>query len=226
MLRDDLALRIANGMWKAGALLPSESQLAKGFGVSQGTVRKALDLLEGEKIISRRQGRGTLVVDHDSEEMAIRFSAIYGPSEERIAGRITWDSAEFAMPTMKEQAGLRIGPSEQVLRVHRIREYLETPFLFEISTLVVRYFSGVTAEMVRGARISAIAQKCGVQLSYARESVVPVISPEDICEKLKLEDLQPILQLERTVYKKDGLPAELRVGWCHLGVNRYMTIMR
>jgi GntR family transcriptional regulator len=61
-LRDALAARMVRGEWKVGTAIPSEDDLAREFGVSKGTMRKALDLLEGESLLIRRQGRGTFVV--------------------------------------------------------------------------------------------------------------------------------------------------------------------
>ena len=62
-LRDALAERIASGEWKPGSAIPNEGDLAREFGVSAGTMRKALSLLEDEHLITRRQGRGTYVND-------------------------------------------------------------------------------------------------------------------------------------------------------------------
>ncbi|WP_294260723.1 GntR family transcriptional regulator [Propionivibrio sp.] len=45
--------------------MPSESELAERFGVSQGTVRKAIDELANENLLVRRQGKGTFVSTHD-----------------------------------------------------------------------------------------------------------------------------------------------------------------
>jgi GntR family transcriptional regulator len=56
-LRDALAERVAAGEWKPGTAIPNESDLAREFGVSAGTMRKALDLLEDEHLVTRRQGR-------------------------------------------------------------------------------------------------------------------------------------------------------------------------
>jgi GntR family transcriptional regulator len=42
-------------------LLPSEDQLAKRFGVSRMTIRRALDLLEQGGLVDRQRGRGTVV---------------------------------------------------------------------------------------------------------------------------------------------------------------------
>ena len=57
-LRDALLDRIVAGEWQAGTNMPNENQLAQEFGVSPGTVRKAIDLLERERVLMRRQGRG------------------------------------------------------------------------------------------------------------------------------------------------------------------------
>lgn len=46
-----------------GELLPAEAQLAKRFGVNRHTVRRALDELVAAGMVTRHQGRGTLVVD-------------------------------------------------------------------------------------------------------------------------------------------------------------------
>ena len=52
---------IRRGVWKAGEKLPTESELAERFGVSVGTVRRAMGGLEDEGVISRREGSGTYV---------------------------------------------------------------------------------------------------------------------------------------------------------------------
>ncbi|MFO0323507.1 MAG: GntR family transcriptional regulator, partial [Burkholderiales bacterium] len=55
---------LAAGEWKPGEAIPSEFELATRYGVSQGTVRKAVDALAGEFILVRRQGKGTFVATH------------------------------------------------------------------------------------------------------------------------------------------------------------------
>jgi len=44
---------------------PTERQLGEEFGVSRITVRQALMILENEGLLSREQGRGTLVIKRD-----------------------------------------------------------------------------------------------------------------------------------------------------------------
>ena len=58
-VRDALAQRIATGEWKPGDAIPNENDLARQLGVSPGTVRRSLDLLESEHLLTRRQGCGS-----------------------------------------------------------------------------------------------------------------------------------------------------------------------
>src|SRR3546814_8329352 len=48
-------------------------QLAEELGVSQGTVRKALDEMPAAHLLVRRQGRGTYVAGHDQEHALFHF---------------------------------------------------------------------------------------------------------------------------------------------------------
>jgi DNA-binding GntR family transcriptional regulator len=58
---DELNRQIASGQLTEGEQLPSEEQLAAKFGVSVGTLQKALTRLAHQGLIIRRHGRGTFV---------------------------------------------------------------------------------------------------------------------------------------------------------------------
>ena len=65
------------GEWAPGAPIPSESDLARRFGASQGTVRKAIAALASENLDVRRQGKGTFVATHTEEATSLfRFLRI------------------------------------------------------------------------------------------------------------------------------------------------------
>lgn len=61
ILADDLRARIADGAFPSGARLPTEAEWARQFGVSRGTVIKAIDVLVAEGIVTKRQGAGSFV---------------------------------------------------------------------------------------------------------------------------------------------------------------------
>ena len=72
-VRELLLAKIASGAWRPAQALPSEQALAGELGVSQGTVRKALDALAAESVVERRQGKGTFVAQHTIESAQFRF---------------------------------------------------------------------------------------------------------------------------------------------------------
>lgn len=57
----EMIRRISAGEWSVGQRLPNEFGLADEFGVSQGTMRRALMTLEGMGLLHRKPGRGTIV---------------------------------------------------------------------------------------------------------------------------------------------------------------------
>src|ERR1700704_881194 len=68
---------LAAGEWHPGEAIPSESELARRFGVSQGTARKAIDAMAADNLVVRRQGKGTFVATHTEEKTSLfRFLRI------------------------------------------------------------------------------------------------------------------------------------------------------
>ena len=63
--------------WRPGEAIASEIELAQRFGVSHGTVRKAIDALAADNLLVRRQGKGTFVATHTEEKVSLfRFLRI------------------------------------------------------------------------------------------------------------------------------------------------------
>lgn len=60
-LANILRRRIAEGAYRPGDQLPSEAQLCRMFDVSPMTVRRSINLLADQDVVSTAQGRGTFV---------------------------------------------------------------------------------------------------------------------------------------------------------------------
>lgn len=223
-VRDEIAARIASGVWKAGQMMPNEAELAAQFNVSQGTVRKALDLLESEKIITRKQGRGTFVVDHDTDEMAYRFCSIFDFEGKRVEGAITCECSEIGDAHEQELKNLNLVCGDHVFRSKRIHFHNEQPFMFEKISLAVRHFPNLKSENLENNRIASIAQQYGIHLAYAAERVSPANCPKDIAGRLQIEPEAMVLHLERTIYSDRAVRVEWREAWCHLQNRSYIVI--
>lgn len=82
---DIVVRRVAQGVWRPGEALPSEQNLARELGVSQGTIRKVFDALTAEKVLERHQGKGTFIAENTQERAQFRFFRLARPGGKRLA---------------------------------------------------------------------------------------------------------------------------------------------
>jgi DNA-binding GntR family transcriptional regulator len=67
---DDLEIKIINGVYKIGEIIPAEPELMKSYNVSRITIRRAMDDLTKKGYIEKRPGKGTFVINkHISMEV-------------------------------------------------------------------------------------------------------------------------------------------------------------
>jgi GntR family transcriptional regulator len=220
-----LIQHIAAGSWKPGAAIPNEIELSRELGISVGTVRKALDEMESERLISRRQGRGTFVIDQTSDEHAVRFSNVRDPDGMRIAGDIESSTVTAATASDTEARHLQLRSGEPVFRLHRMRTHNHAPFMVEESTIPRSRFPGLAQEAEVPSSIVVIAHRYGVLLGRAEEKVGVAAGKGPIAKLLKVEVGTPLLTLDSVVFAIDGFPVEWRLAHCHLRDNHYRADM-
>jgi len=213
-VRDLLAHRITSGVWPARSMVPNELALARELGVSPGTVRKALELLQKDRWLWRRQGRGTFVADQGSDELTARFSNFRNDSGQRIGGSMELLSQTSDLASPIEQRHLQLEPTEPVVRTSRRRRDETRVFMYEQACLAVSRFSGLAAEDVGNYRISELARRHGVRLGQACEKVTQQEASAEAAELLEVEPRTALLRLERTIFSVDGVPVEWRIGLC------------
>jgi len=215
-VRNLLAQRIASGVWLPGSMLPNEVELARELGVSSGTVRKALDSLEGDRLVLRRQGRGTSVVDQATGEVAARFSNIRDGEGRRVLGDMELLTQTKALPTEIEQQRLQLGAGDAVLRMTRLRRYKNQLFMHEEVVLAVSRFPGLDDAEAGNYRISALAQRHGIHLAKGSERVTLEEATPQTAKQLEVKGHTRLLKLDRVVYAAGGYPVEWRVALCSL----------
>ena len=95
-----LRKRISAGEYRAGAKLPTESQMTTIFGVSRTVVREAIAALSADGLVQSRQGAGVFVVGN----AASPFTAIGADTSNKIS--VALNVLEVRMGIEIESAGL------------------------------------------------------------------------------------------------------------------------
>jgi GntR family transcriptional regulator len=223
---DELSRRIADGTWKPHSALPNEGDLARELGVSTGTVRKALDKLEADRFVLRRQGRGTFVVDQASHDVANRFDGL----RQKEGSQVVWQpellTRTVGPSTALEQQRLQVEPEGSVLRLRRLWKKDGWPLMLEDASIAIERLPGFQSEGADDRGISAMAQKYGVHLLQAREQVTVEAATAETAQLLSVPSGTFLLRLDRIIHTSQGQPIEWRVGVCHLKDEYYFAQSR
>jgi GntR family transcriptional regulator len=222
-VRDAMAERIAAGEWKPSATIPNEGDLAREFGVSPGTMRKALDLLEVERLLTRRQGRGTFVNDQSSAELAVRYSNIREDNGAHAGNEVEILDITEGIAEEAECRRLYVRAHEKVLRICRLRRRDRKPYMLEDVVIPLSLFPGLSQASAPSHRIVVLAQQYGLLLGKGEERITIGSASLEVASILEVKAAVPLLVLDRVVHTLAGQPVEWRVGQCHIAGMHYLA---
>ena len=215
------------GEWKPGEGIPSEMELSARFGVSQGTVRKAIDELAAENLVMRKQGKGTFVTTHVEQHAQYRFLKLIpdngdanseGPAERDIIDcKRVRAGAEVAR-------ALALRPGDAVLQARRVLSFAKRPTILEDIWLPGGPFKGLTAERLsryHGPMYALFETEFGVHMVRAEEKIRAVSADLETGKLLKVALNTPLLSVERIAYTYNDAPMELRRGLYSTDTHHY-----
>jgi GntR family transcriptional regulator len=224
-VRDALVKRITDNVWRPGVAIPNEPDLARELGVSPGTMRKALDLLASEHLVTRRQGRGTFVNDQTSNKLVLRFTNIRDRDGERIVDSVGSSDIGTGEATDLECARLRLQSHDPVYRIRRLRITKGRPYMVDETSMPATLFPGLAGKEPLSHRISVILGQYSILPGRAQERASVCKAATAVAAALGLASRSPIMVLDRVVFALDNAPVEWRVGYCHLVDEYYMAEM-
>ena len=186
--------------------LPAERDMADELGVSRITVRKALDGLVAEGLLTRRQGAGTFVAARVEKS----FSKLSSFTEDMISrGRTphsTWLSRSAGQVTPEESLTLSLSPGAAVYRFNRIRYADGAPMALEYSTVPAFALTG--PEAVEASLYEAL-EATGHRPARALQRLRAVLFSEEQAELLAVRPGDPGLLIERRGFLRDGRVVEV-----------------
>ena len=216
---------LAQGEWKQGDAIPPEKLLAERFGVSIGTLRKAIDELAAENILVRHQGRGTYVAAHTRNHHFFKFFRIL------------------------RQDGHKSYPVTELLRFRRVRasaaarEKLELPAgaqVFEFVNLLSlngdvvmtdeiclpeSRFPGLTEAHLRErpSTLYALYQDVfGVNVIGTDERLRAGLADRAQARWLGVQEGEPLLEIRRVAYSYNRQPVEWRISRVNTAAYEYL----
>jgi GntR family transcriptional regulator len=207
----DLRAAIESNELRPGDRVPPERELARRYGCSLITIRRALTELAREQRVERTRGRGTFVlrprVDRDlagtlsfTEEMQTR-----GLDAET---RLVAARPESAGEAVANALGIEVGAP--TLYLERVRLGGGEPFLLEQVHLPAERFPGLLAsDLEHGSLYEILTRRYDTHIGRARETLEPVLLHAREARLLGCRPRTPALLIEGIASTVDGSPVEL-----------------
>jgi len=211
-IKSSILNRIAAKEWGPGSFLPSEMALAAEYGVSQGTLRKALNELTLEKRLVRFQGKGTAVAVLDADSFLFPFFMLYDDKNNRVYPLSQTDSVQHDAAGEDEAAALNLAPGSEVIRIHRIRVLDDKPVINEFVVLPASRFPGFNLDFNRlpNTLYEHYYQQFGIFVVRATEALEAVLPDAQDLKFLHLNSTKPLLEVCRKAFDVEGNVVEFR----------------
>ena len=211
-LVDAIKARISQNFWHLGMMIPSENVLSKEFGISVGTVKKALSVLVQEGVLFRRQGKGTFVAGPDFSNSFFRFfryGSITNQSETMPGSKVL--NITVGRADHKAAEILQLQAKEKVIKIERIRTLAEMPIIVEDIVIPYQLFKGFETLSLEDELLYPIYnQRFATPIIRADEYLQPETADKHTATLLEIEENAPVINIERIAYTYGDRPVECR----------------
>lgn len=198
-IADALRARLAAGVFLAGRLLPSESELSAEFTASRVTIRRALEVLRDEGLVDARQGFGWFVAGSPFRQTLGQLATI---EEQMTADGIepARRILEFAFGRATAHVRGVLGV-DQVLRVKRLNLADGQPFAVVTVWCPADLGQALSRRDVEGAPFYELL---GVPLRGATQTIGAESASVGDAELLHIPPGAPVLRCERITTDTGG----------------------
>lgn len=201
-----LKRRIASGSIPNGTRLPTEQQLAVGFGVSRITAKRVMDLLAADNLIERKRGKGSHVTYEpaDSEVEAPLVGMLEKLASMSRTTIVKVLQVRELVPQQNIIEDLGLEPEETVHYVQRVRSSEEgVPFAY-YESWTRGITQGFTAENISKTQRFAIMAENGHNVGRIEQYLSAGAATAEVAEFLGLHVGDPVLTLLRHSFDENG----------------------
>jgi GntR family transcriptional regulator len=209
---DDLRQRIVDGSLQAGDKVPSEAELMNDYGVSRIVVRMAMEALQNEGLVDKRQGKGTFV--REQRPLRKRLSVdLYGKrptgSPMKRATEAEGRRSDWSYETRRTSATraiaerLSIQPGDEVVQTNYTFRADEKPVMLSTSYEPYALTAGTPIEQPESGPITGVVPRMdsiGQHISHVTEDVNARAPRPYEAQQLEIAPGVPVMTIVRTYY--------------------------
>jgi len=205
---------LTHGILQEGATIPSEWELARIYGVSRLTIRKALGILVQKNWLIKRQGVGTFVTK--PKVASIIFKELSFTKQMLAIGRtpssiLVREGITKADPDIAQH--LEINPGSEVIEITRLRLADDIPILFETSYLSYDHFKPLLEikDWENKSLYQLLNDHFQIKIARMDQTLKPTLLTEEQAKYLKAKSDSPSILSFVIAYSLEGAPIEYSI---------------
>jgi GntR family transcriptional regulator len=191
---------LRGGEWKPGEIIPAEKRLCERFGVSIGTLRKAVDELTAENILIRHQGRGTFVASHSQDRYMFGFFHICPKTGQKEYPKVEFIRLSRDKADADSARRMGVVRGAKLVRILNRLSLGGRAVVVDDILLPERFFAGMTEEQVRERRTTLYQlyqDGFGVAVLRTEERLDAVGASAEVAPLLDVAEGTPLLHIVR-----------------------------
>lgn len=215
-LEEIFTQNIQNGVWPVHSKIKDEIELSKEFGVSRGTLRKAIKSLVGKRLLTQIKGKGTFVLSTDIEQpLGSRLVSFAEAMEEKsLTFKTMLIKKEIIKPDLKVSAFLDISQNEKVFSVERVRLVDNYPVIYLKNYVPLNQCPGIMDDdFEKNTLFSLIENKYKHPIKWGRRYFKAIPALGEVAFNLGLNVGTPVIYLEQIAYINSNKPIEYSNVW-------------
>ena len=200
---------IERGDLTAGSRLENETGLARRWGLSRPTVRRAMQELVDKGLVVRKRGIGTQVVGHGQVRRQLQLTSLFDdlaragqdPTTKVLTHEITAADDEIAQH-------LGVDPGANVVHLERLRYAEGEPLALMRNWLPVHIASTFTVEQLESGGLYALFRGSGIHTRIASQRIGAHNADAAQARLLGVRKGAALLTAERATYDDSGRAVE------------------
>jgi len=203
--------KIRSGIVAANATLPGEQELARAFNVSRITVKRALNELASDHLVTRHRGRGTIVSGQGAVPVVKGSFDTLIESLHLMGLETEVELLEVADVRADDNVALHLGlePGAPVQRAARRRKLQGEPFSYMVSFGPTEIAARYSREDLASTSLLVLLERAGAAAFEAEQWITAVAAEPSVANALGIAASSPILKIERIMRGPKGQPIQL-----------------
>lgn len=206
-LMEELETSIRNGVYKPGDKIMTEAEMAREYGVSLITVRKAVRSLMEKGLVVRKQGKGTFVTKPKYSRNMKKLQSFTEMCEQmgvKPGARVLENRLIAADKKVADRLGIE--PGSNVVYISRLRLADGEPVQVEKSYFPLKYAFLLEEDLNDGSMFECLKEKAGAKVASSEKMIELCRATAEEAALMDVKKGDYLLFVKSTAYDENGEP--------------------